>query len=481
MQNHLNTLEGQPDAYLFCEFLRDRAGVIADYDKEHYIFRHKSFREFLSGIRLKENAHEKGRIETLIDHFKEDWWEECLRFFISKSDDKIFDLFMYQFFQSNISRQLDAHQQNLLQLLVKEAPQKTIHSLEMWLNSAKLNDNQGRYVMDCLKTIGTPEALDAIKNADKTKMDKSSREYAEDIIAQAAAKTETLIEIPGQKDLEKLKSFRNPLEDNVEYIKIPGGTYKYSVTGDEVTVPDLHFCKYPVTNQRYRRFIAYLQGKDKEFEKMLPVDKFKKRLLTFAASIDGYAKYLGKQPEKWQGEFRSRHDEDKKFNGDDQPVVSVNWYAARAYCFWLSCLDKVLKGNKDLEDVTSLAGIYRLPKEEEREWAAGGNPDGSMRTYPWHEDKGEPNPELANYDKNVGATTPMGRYPEGATPHGLMDMAGNVDEWMENLYRNDKPWRALRGGSWYDVVSSLCCAARYGNYPRYRSNFRGFRVLRSQS
>ncbi|UCH93187.1 MAG: SUMF1/EgtB/PvdO family nonheme iron enzyme, partial [Candidatus Aminicenantes bacterium] len=481
MQVHLNTLEGQPDASLFCAFLRDRAGIIADYDKEHYIFRHKSFREFLSGIRLKENAHEKGRIETLINHFKEDWWEECLRFFISNSDDKIFDLFMYLFFQSSVSKQLDVHQQNLLQLLVKEAPQKTTHSLEMWLNSAELNDLQRRYVMECLKTIGTPEALQAIKNADKAKMDKHSREYAEEIIAEAAVKVESYKQVPGPDELETLNSFRNPFEDNVEYIKIPGGTYNYSVTKENVTVPGLYFCKYPVTNKRYRKFINFLGGREKELERRLSLKMFAERLLAFAKTIDGYVEYLEKNPDKWQEQFRSLRDEDKKFNGDDQPVVSVTWYAARAYCFWLSCLEAAVKGNNRLEDISRLAGIYRLPDEKEWEWAAGGNPDGSVRPYPWPEDKGEPNPNLANYNQNVGATTPVGRYPQGATPHGLMDMAGNLWEWMENLYEKNEPWRSFRGGSWFDDVSALRCSARSRSSPDIRSGLWGCRVVRAQS
>jgi hypothetical protein len=364
---------------------------------------------------------------------------------------------VHALFQSPVSQHLDDNKQTLLHNLVIEAPQKTITALEKWLNSPKLNEHQRRYVLDCLKTIGTPEALQAIKNADKTKMDKSSREYAEDIISEAAAKIEPYVQIPGQKDLETLDSFRNPLEGGVEYIKIPGGTYNYSVTGKMETVP-----------------------------KMLPLNKFSKVLLTFAGSIDRYADYLGTQTEKWQETLGFI--DVKGFNGDDQPVVDVTWYAARAYCFWLSCLDAVLKGDKRLEDIRMLSDTYRLPTEVEWEWAAGGNPDGSMRTYPWTEDKGEPNPNLANFNKNVGATTPVGRYPEGATPHGLMDMAGNVEEWMENRIQEYifqeyiyGYFRAIRGGSWYGDVFSLRCAKSSGIDPVGGGVDWGFRVVRPQS
>jgi formylglycine-generating enzyme required for sulfatase activity len=49
----------------------------------------------------------------------------------------------------------------------------------------------------------------------------------------------------------------------------------------------------------------------------------------------------------------------------------------------------------------------------------------------WTDRKRTTNPALANYGGNVNSTTPVGRYPEGATLRGLMDMAGNVWEWME--------------------------------------------------
>ncbi|MCU0287973.1 MAG: formylglycine-generating enzyme family protein, partial [Acidobacteria bacterium] len=82
-----------------------------------------------------------------------------------------------------------------------------------------------------------------------------------------------------------------------------------------------------------------------------------------------------------------------------------------------------------------------------------------------------------NYGENVGATTPVGRYPEGATPEGLMDMAGNAWEWMANWYDKDEECRALRGGSWLDPSVNLRCAARDYDYPWLVWGGSGFRVV----
>jgi len=260
-------------------------------------------------------------------------------------------------------------------------------------------------------------------------------------------------------------SMRNPFEDNVEYIRIPGGTYKYSVSKKMETVPDIYFCKYLVTNKRYRKFISYLEGGQADFERIVSLKTFAGELLEMAETIKGFSDYLGTKPGEWKDKFRSYYDDDKRFKGEDQPVVGVAWYAARAYCFWLSCLQK--------QEV-----VYRLPTEIEWEWAAAGRePDGSMREYPWEKSKGRPNPNLANYGKEVGATTPVDRYPEGATPEGLMDMAGNVWEWMGNFYEEKKKYPAVRGGSWHLQSDSLSCASRDYDIPDLRDLPFGFRVV----
>ncbi|HLP47000.1 MAG TPA: SUMF1/EgtB/PvdO family nonheme iron enzyme [Candidatus Kapabacteria bacterium] len=77
----------------------------------------------------------------------------------------------------------------------------------------------------------------------------------------------------------------------------------------------------------------------------------------------------------------------------------------------------------------------------------------------------------------VDATTPVGRYPEGVTPEGLMDMAGNAWELIDNWYDKDKKRRALRGGSWDVRCDYLLCAARSLDNPWDNWYNSGFRVV----
>jgi len=513
MQPILDTMDERPQAENFCANLRDRAGVLVDYGKQDYLFRHKSFREFFAAEQLVKECRTPKAMAKLAANFNKDWWEETLRFFMALSDDKLFDDFMRALFKAPFSRELDQRGQNLLMALVQEAPQKRLNALAACLRDHRVHPNRHRYALECLKTIASPEAQKIVAEyLERTLVEKQRQHeakigargaeipamepsgnlsFAQEILAEARAPGPPQIITPAPAVLELFqtlpKFFRNSLEDNAEYILIPGGKFKYSVTGKIEPVPDIYFAKYPVTNKRYRRFIAYLAGENPaegqaaegrvELEQILPRQKFAEALRTFADSIKEYRNYLGNDFSVWPDKLRSNEDSNKRFNQDDQPVVSISWFAARAYCFWLSELQKA--NGKEQKEIS----VFRLPTETEWEWAAAGREaDGTLREYPWPKAKGdEPSDKLANYGGNVGATTPVGRYSEGATLEGLHDMAGNVWEWMENWYDKDQEERALRGGSWDNDPLGLRCAARLNNHPFDLWNDLGIRVVCAQS
>ena len=136
----------------------------------------------------------------------------------------------------------------------------------------------------------------------------------------------------------------------------------------------------------------------------------------------------------------------------DHPVTRVSWFAAAAYAEW--------------------AG-KRLPTEQEREKAARGI---EGRAYPWGDE--EPTPELCNFSKNEGGTTPVGKYsPQGDSPYGCVDMAGNVWEWTASDF--DAEYKVLRGGSWDAVAYYVRCAYRLRGNPGVTHYSVGFRCARS--
>ncbi len=216
-----------------------------------------------------------------------------------------------------------------------------------------------------------------------------------------------------------------------EMIEIPGGEFKYSEQGESTYVMAYCIGRYPVTNAQYARFLAENPSH--------PVPRLD----------EDWAR-----PYNWN--LHRRTYPQGKAN---HPVVLVSWKDALAYCEW--------------------AGV-RLPTEEEWEKAARGE-DG--RAYPWGDVF---DPIWANVRKSgIGSTTPVGVYPEGASPYGLLDCAGNVWEWTssqagagssDGSQSHPEGQVIIRGGSWNFRAEDARCFARDHSQPGNRSNRIGFRV-----
>ena len=149
----------------------------------------------------------------------------------------------------------------------------------------------------------------------------------------------------------------------------------------------------------------------------------------------------------------------------DLPVVYVNWYGAEKYCAW--------------------AG-RRLPTEAEWEKAARG---ADARYFTWGNNRA--NPRLANFSESlIGEPLPAYRYPLGASPYGVLNMGGNVREWVADWfdmkyylsapYENPKgaetgTERSLRGGAYDANVDDITTFRRYKHEPDSAGLSRGFR------
>jgi len=471
MQDEIEKLEEKKFRALYavdiCDNFVKRAGVLGRSGKT-YLFSHKTFREYLVSIQLLNSVNDEDkRLQMLVDQVGNPWWNEPLLFFMAQVSSALFERFMQAFFESRKHDTLDRQTLEFLKSLIRKAPQKTCAIFREKLLDKSTALVQKSYLLECLKTIGTKQAVDAAKEfiTQYPTVDKELRRKADEVIASDEHNASILLDLniaTQQKSSDGIVKpltdvYFSPVEQNAQYILIKDGCCSaYS----KEPVGDLYVAKYPVTNKLYRKFIDYLQSVDNgQVDDILSSELFE-----LAKTIPGFQTVLGEVSELSK-QFRSKFDDDRRFKEDEQPVVGVSWYAARTYCLWLSLLES--QGKKTNQ--------YRLPIEREWEYAAAGK---EKRKYPWPTEKGEPTSKLLNYNSNVGTTTPVGSYPEGATPEGLYDMAGNVWEWTDSWYdEKTRSTRVLRGGGWGSNAGRCRSAYRGGSTPANRDNSFGFRLV----
>jgi formylglycine-generating enzyme required for sulfatase activity len=176
------------------------------------------------------------------------------------------------------------------------------------------------------------------------------------------------------------------------------------------------------------------------------------RMGRFPVTVWEYGKYLDETdanpPDDWEGQ--TVH--------PSWPVTSVTWYDAQHYCEWGS-------RRWDIR--------CRLPSEEQWEYAARG---AEGRIYPWGPVDQEPDEHRANFNMMVGEPTPVGMFPEGDTPEGVADMAGNVWEWTRSDFEEGR--KAVGGASFVNEARYLRASSRFGRVPGIRYSIFGFRCVR---
>lgn len=233
--------------------------------------------------------------------------------------------------------------------------------------------------------------------------------------------------------------------DGAAMVYVPAGTFLMGSTGDNELAD----------NDEYPQHEVYLDG--------YWIDRYEVTNQQYAACVEAGVC----NPPLEEGSFtRESYFTDPAFA--NYPVIYITWSDANRYCEW--------------------AG-KQLPTEAQWEKAARGT---DSREYPWGEEPIDEN--RANYGGNVGDTTEVGSYsPQGDSPFGCADMAGNVLEWVKDWYvvgyhtyldQVENPTGAriskigakvARGGSWIYPARRARSALRVDRLPELQEGNIGFR------
>ncbi|MBK8021456.1 MAG: SUMF1/EgtB/PvdO family nonheme iron enzyme [Chloroflexi bacterium] len=229
---------------------------------------------------------------------------------------------------------------------------------------------------------------------------------------------------------------------DIDWVTIPDdGAWIFQ---DEQHLPLAPFSisRYPITFDQFQAFLDATDRDDARWWEGMPEEE-----------------------SAYGGVRRVREFSEQGFPFANYPRENVSWYQAVAFCRWLSA---------------KIGLNITLPTEKQWEKAARGT-DGRNYAY-----TGEFDATRGNTDETgLRQTSPVGLFPSGASPYGVLDVTGNVLEWCANKAtdletsavdaRGDA--RCLRGGSWGYRASFATTTYRVRYFPNYRLNDRGFRIV----
>jgi formylglycine-generating enzyme required for sulfatase activity len=220
---------------------------------------------------------------------------------------------------------------------------------------------------------------------------------------------------------------------DIAWCDVPGGEFimESDDYDDEKSrriekVASFRMAKYPITHRQYQCFLDDPEGYHNP--------EWRKHLHPNAAK-------------------NMRHPGDQGFKFWNHPRETVNWYEVMAFCGWATA---------------RLGFAVTLPTERQWERAARGK---NGLIYPY---EGDFDPLKGNtYETGIRQTSAVGIFPEGASPEDILDLSGNVLEWMLNEYDDttnissitDKH-RSVRGGSWLhnSILARSSARGRFNLY-----------------
>jgi formylglycine-generating enzyme len=241
-------------------------------------------------------------------------------------------------------------------------------------------------------------------------------------------------------------------KDGAVMVLIPEGNFIMGTGASEQLeiTEGFYIDKYEVSNAQYKRFLEWVK-KHSDMKVKHPMQPSGK---------DHTPRYWKKFRPDLLKETKmadlQRFDEND-FRKYDHPVVGIDWYDAYAYAKW--------------------AG-KRLPSEAEWEKAARGV-DGNL--WPWGNKWAFENCNSGGYewkgerDGHIYAA-PINAYPQGKSPFGVYNMAGNVSEWIDTDFNSVN--KIIKGGGSNSYPSFVMPSAKKGFEPEYRSFTLGFRCVK---
>ena len=436
---------GMPEAdaaRTFLNSIRDRSGLLVEYGTDVFGFQHQTFQEYLTAKEIESHQREA----LLVEHLGEGYWREVTLLYAGLRDSTVLLQGVLGLPDARVIHQwpfvrqiqneaifVEGDTQTALSWRPFEALQRASGPVDaaraaIHVQSAKLD-------FDRLAEAFETASDRLIKGHLALLLSETDNPCAAEVLKLQLTNADTHVRYLSALGLAIMGLEDRQALDEILMVHIPAGAFTYgSDEGEEDEKPQriikssaFAIDRFPLTNGQFRHFIE--EGGYEERR---------------CWSDEGWQ---WKESEQISGPLYMDHE---IFGKPSLPVVGISWYEAEAYANW--------------------AG-KRLPTEQEWERAARGDAD--QREYPWGDTFES---SRTNVEQEIGWTTACGSYPDGVSPHGCYDMAGNVWEWTDSLYENRLSICVLRGGSWILNRALARCSRRNGFHAQFRYDHFGVRL-----